>query len=129
MKGKKILLVDDNKTVMTENSLKFSDAGYEVACALTLIDAHILLEKFKPDAIVLDVMLPDGSGLEFIEELKKGEFAETPVLLLSGLAEQDDIIRGMLAGSDFYLTKPYEFNVLLEKTNSLVANPTKKGKK
>lgn len=128
MKSKKILLVEDNKTVMEENALKFTEAGYDIACALTLIDAHLLLDKFSPDAIVLDVMLPDGSGLEFIEELRKSKFSDTPVLLLTGLSDKEDVIKGMMAGSNFYLTKPYEFDVLLEKTKSLLKEKSKSTK-
>ena len=67
---KTILLVEDNEKIMSGNKWMFERQGYEAIAALTLADARARIEECKPDAIVLDIMLPDGNGLDFIQELR-----------------------------------------------------------
>ena len=86
--------------------------------ALTLKDARERMVEATPAAIVLDIMLPDGSGLDFMRELRQE--SNIPVLLLTGLTASEDIIQGLSAGGDDYLTKPYDFNVLLARIAALL---------
>ena len=118
--GKKILLVEDNKKIMHGNKQMFEWEGFEVAAALTLSEARTLIDSNKPDAIVLDIMLLDGSGLDFIQELRKSENTGIPILLLTGLTTKEDIIRGLRVGGDDYLTKPYDFSELLVRVEALL---------
>ena len=117
MKSKLILLVEDNEQVLDGNKRMLERAGYETASALTLADARALISQRKPDLIVLDIMLPDGSGLDFMKEMS---LHGVPVLLLTGLDTKEDIIRGLTAGGDDYLTKPYNFDELLARVESLL---------
>ena len=117
---KTILLVEDNEKIMAGNIWMFRRAGYEAIAALTLIEAHASINERKPDAIVLDIMLPDGSGLDFMRELRESENAGIPVLLLTGLGAKEDVIRGLTAGGDDYLTKPYNFPELLARVEALL---------
>ena len=119
-KKKRLLLVEDNKKIMRGNQRLFGLAGYETVAALTLSEARARLSESRPDAIVLDIMLPDGSGLGFMQELRQGENAGIPVLLLTGLTTPEDIIRGLTFGGDDYLTKPYDFAVLLARVEALL---------
>jgi len=75
-----------------------------------------------PDAIVLDIMLPDGSGLDFLKELRmeKGELSSVPILLLTGLTTPEDVVRGLGEGGDDYLAKPYDFDILLARIEALL---------
>ncbi len=119
-KGKRILLVEDNKKIMHGNQRLFGMAGYKTIAALTLAEARTAINLQKPDAIVLDIMLPDGNGLDFMQELRSGEYAGIPILLLTGLGTQEDIIRGFTTGGDDYLTKPYDFPILLARIEALL---------
>jgi len=116
----RILLVEDNEKIMTGNVRMFTRKGYETAAALTLAEARASIDERRPDAIVLDIMLPDGSGLDFMRELKTGKDADIPILLLTGLGAKEDIVHGLTAGGDDYLTKPYNFNELLARVEALL---------
>ena len=119
-KGKRILLVEDNEKIMFVNREMLEWEGYEVAAALTLAEARASINKRRPDVVVLDIMLPDGCGLNFMRELRENEHANIPILLLTGLAGQEDIVRGLNSGGDDYLTKPYDFPVLLARVEALL---------
>ena len=120
MTQKRILLVEDNEEIMYGNARMFEMEGYEPDVALTLAEARGLIGERKPDAIVLDIMLPDGSGLDFMKELRKSENAGIPVILLTGLSTKADILRGLKSGGDDYLTKPYDFDELLVRLEALL---------
>jgi DNA-binding response OmpR family regulator len=92
--------------------------GYETMTAMTLREARERVSATSPDAIVLDIMLPDGSGLAFMRELRKT--SNIPILLLTGLTTPSDIVRGLDEGGDDYLTKPYDFSVLLAHIEALL---------
>ncbi|MCL2227223.1 MAG: response regulator transcription factor [Oscillospiraceae bacterium] len=124
MIGKKVLLVEDNKKIIEGNARKLTRSGYKVFCALSLSEARSLLNN-QPDILVLDIMLPDGSGLEFMQEVRESEYAATPILLLTGLAAREDIVRGLNSGGDDYMTKPYDFDVLLARIEALIRRSAK----
>ena len=114
-----LLLVDDNEQILYGNERMLKRRGYNVSTALTLRAAREKVDAKKPDAIVLDIILPDGSGLDFIRELRRGS-SNIPVLLLTGLKTPEDIVRGLTEGGDDYLTKPYDFNVFLARLEALL---------
>ena len=118
--GKCILLVEDNEQIMEGNRRMLLREGFDTYAAPTLRDARARICERRPDAIVLDIMLPDGSGLDFIRELRESENSGIPILLLTGLTTKDDIIRGLKAGGDDYLTKPYDFSELMARIEALL---------
>ena len=65
-------------------------------------------------------MLPDGNGLEYMKALRQGRDGDVPILLLTGLTSQEDVIQGLAAGGDDYLTKPYDFPILLARIEALL---------
>lgn len=113
-----ILLVEDNEQILSGNKRMLNRRGYGVMTALTLSDARNRMREADPDAVVLDIMLPDGSGLDFMHELRQS--SDIPILLLTGLTTPEDIIRGLTEGGDDYLTKPYDFGVLLARIEALL---------
>jgi DNA-binding response OmpR family regulator len=123
--GKLILLVEDNENILSGNTWMFERQGYETAAALTLAEARARLRERTPDVIVLDIMLPDGSGFDLMRELRADERAGIPILLLTGLTEKDDIVRGLSSGGDDYLTKPFDFPVLLARVEALLRRSTR----
>jgi len=118
MTDKRILLIEDDKKIQAFNKDLLESRGFTVRTALTLSEAKTALSQQTPDAIVLDVNLPDGSGLDFLCELRKT--SKTPVLLLTGYGKDNDVVIGFESGCNDYLTKPYTFEVLLVRLKNLL---------
>jgi DNA-binding response OmpR family regulator len=118
-----ILLVEDNEQILYGNERMLRRRNYDVITALTLSEARKRMDETTPDAIVLDIMMPDGSGLDFMRELRKK--SEIPILLLTGLATSEDIVNGLAEGGDDYLTKPYDFSILLARIEALLRRAKK----
>ena len=116
--GKLILLVEDNSQILRGNERMLKRRGYDTVTAMTLCETKECMSTVSPDIIVLDIMLPDGNGLDFIRELR--EKSNIPILLLTGLTTPEDIVRGLDDGGDDYLTKPYDFSVLLAHIEALL---------
>ncbi|MBN7772265.1 response regulator transcription factor [Clostridium aminobutyricum] len=110
MKKIKLLMVEDEADVLEINREYFEGKGYEAVCAATLAKARFLLEEHAPDLILLDVMMPDGSGFDFCAELRQKTNA--PIIFLTCRDENESVIKGLLQGGDDYVTKPYDLNVL-----------------
>jgi len=113
-----ILLVEDNEYILRGNERMLRRRGYDTIAAMSIGEAREKLARTSPDIIVLDIMLPDGSGLDLMRELRQA--SDIPVLLLTGLSTPDDIVRGLESGGDDYLTKPYDFEVLLARIEALL---------
>ena len=113
-----LLLVEDNINVQSNNKKILERRGYALRQAMTLAEARGIIAEETPRAIVLDIMLPDGSGLDFLQELRRS--MAIPVLLLTALGTPKDIITGLEAGGDDYLPKPYDLDVFLAKVAALL---------
>jgi len=113
-----ILLVEDNPRIMEINAELLSLRGYRVLEAGTIAQGRALFEAEHPDLIILDIMLPDGDGLRFCEELRGG--SKIPILFLSALRQNEEMIAGLLAGGDDYMPKPYDINMLAAKVETLL---------
>ncbi len=113
-----ILLIEDNEQISYGNKRMLERRGYDVMTALTLKDARQSLYEAEPSLIVLDIMLPDGNGLDFLRELR--QTSQVPVMILTGLNKVGDIVNGLTEGGDDYLTKPYDFEVLLARIEALI---------
>jgi DNA-binding response OmpR family regulator len=114
-----ILLVEDNKEIQEVNKNMLRQCGdYSVRLAKNLAEARERLTEAEPDIVVLDIMLPDGSGLDFLGELRQNTYI--PVLLLTALSEPCDTVKGLRAGGDDYLAKPYDNAEFLARIESLL---------
>jgi DNA-binding response OmpR family regulator len=114
-----ILLVEDNIDIQELNQRFLIRRGYTVQLAYTLAEAGRAITENKPDAIVLDIMLPDGSGLDFLNELKQ-QGTNIPVLMLTALSGSRDEVRALEKGGDDYLSKPYDNSVLAARLEALI---------
>jgi two-component system OmpR family response regulator len=115
----KILVVEDNERVAQFVSKGLRESGHAVDHAATGRDGLFLASSEKYDVIVMDRMLPGGiEGLGIVEALRTTG-NKTPILILSALAEVDDRIRGLRAGGDDYLTKPFAFGELQARLEAL----------
>ena len=116
--GTTILLVEDDGKLLNANRLLMERGGYRVFTAECMSEAKKRMKEEPPDLIVLDIMLPDGSGLDFLAEIRRTSRA--PVLLLTSMATNTDIMRGLEAGGDDYLPKPFDVGVLLVRVKALL---------
>lgn len=108
--GKTVLLVDDSPELLHLNERVLRPEGYAVLSAGTLHEAEGLLAKTFPDAIVLDIDLPDGDGIDFCRELHKT--AAIPVVFLTARSDEQTARDGIEAGGCAFLTKPYQLEEL-----------------
>lgn len=106
----RVLLVDDDFHILATNRAYLRDAGYEVFCAGSGAEALEVLSTAAVDAIVLDVDMPGMDGVSVCRQLR--EVSAVPVIFLSAYAQTDDRIRGLLAGGDDYMAKPYSLEEL-----------------
>ena len=116
-----ILLVEDNEALQKNNKEFLEETGgYNIRLAMNLADAWDSIAKSRPALIVLDILLPDGNGLDFLRELRQRD-VDIPVLLLTALSESDDEVNGIRMGGDDYIAKPFDRNVLLARIDKLLA--------
>ena len=119
-----VLLVEDEQVILYSNKFLLERrGGYTVRTAECLADAKKEVEKKMPDIIVLDIMLPDGSGLDLLKELRQK--SNVPVLLLTALSESRDELSGLESGGDDYITKPYDNSVLLARIDMILRRSSK----
>jgi two-component system, OmpR family, KDP operon response regulator KdpE len=93
------------------------DAGYRVSDAATLAQALDLAAREPPDAAIVDLILPDGSGIELCRELRS--WSSMPIVVLSALAEEDQKVLALQAGADDYVTKPFSARELLARLDAV----------
>ena len=115
----KILVVEDDRKVAGFIEQGLREEGYAVDVAPDGDEATMLAHVNEYDMIVLDVMLPRKTGLQVAAELRR-EGRSTPILMLTARDATEDVVRGLDAGADDYLTKPFKFDELLARVRALV---------
>lgn len=111
-----LLLVEDNPHIMKINHDSLMMEGYNIIEAFDGESCMLALEKNDVDLVILDVMLPDASGIELCAQIKRR--SDVPILFLSALGESSDIVAALRAGGDDYLPKPYDINVLIARVEA-----------
>ena len=119
----KILLVDDEPDILELVQYNLKKEGFDVEVCDNGKAAIELAPKFLPDLIILDVMMPGKSGLDFIMENKSN--IDTPIILLTAKGETEDRVSGLEIGADDYLPKPFEPKELVLRIKKIL-NKTKK---
>src|SRR5690349_19608913 len=112
----KLLLVDDEPTIRYSFQKVFASRDVAVLTAGTLAEARRLAAEERPDVLVLDLQLPDGSGLDFFDEVRQAD-PRRPVLFITAHGSTDTAIEAMKRGAFDYLTKPLD----LDKLSALLA--------
>jgi two-component system response regulator MprA len=115
----RILVVDDDRAVREALERALDLEGYEVELAADGAEALAAVERREPDAIVLDVLMPNVDGLEVCRLLRRGK-SRAPILMLTVRDELGDRVEGLDAGADDYLGKPFELEELLARIRALL---------
>ena len=119
-----VLVVDDDRRIRDLLSRYLGEHGFVVLSACDAAEAAALLKSYEFDVLVVDVMMPGQTGLEFTQEFRKNH--QVPVVLLTALGETEDRISGLEAGADDYLPKPFEPKELVLRLNAILKRTAKK---
>ena len=115
---KKILVVDDEARLTSLLEAYFNQEGFQVVTASNGREALMLTRQEKPDLIVLDIMMPEMDGYEFMTAHRKEQ--DTPIIMLTAKVENDDKVIGLELGADDYVTKPFRPRELLARVRALL---------
>lgn len=102
--GRRVLACDDERQILRALKLTLRAAGYEVLTAATMEEALDITALSRVDAAIVDLLLPDGDGIELCVRLR--EWSEMPIIVLSAVGEEAQKVRALRAGADDYVTKP-----------------------
>jgi two-component system KDP operon response regulator KdpE len=116
--AQKVLVVDDEPQIVRGLKVILRDAGYDVDTAETKEEALGALSVRPPDALVLDLVLPDGSGVEICREVRT--WSRLPILVLSAVGDEREKVRALDAGADDYVTKPFGSEELLARLRAVL---------
>ena len=115
---KKILLVEDDLSLINGLSFAIKKHGYLVDIARTRSEKDRMWEEGKYDLVILDVSLPDGSGFDICRDIR--QTSKVPIMFLTAADDETDIIMGLDIGGDDYITKPFKLAVFMSRINALL---------
>jgi two-component system KDP operon response regulator KdpE len=116
--GIRVLVCDDELQILRALRVILRDAGFEVATAATAQEVLDAVSVRPPDAAIIDLILPDGDGVEVTRSIR--EWSEMPIVVLSAVGEQEEKIRALDAGADDYVTKPFAPGELVARLNAVL---------
>ena len=114
----RVLIIDDEPQFLRALKTNLRGAGYEVDTAATAAGALAAAPLRPPDAVILDLLLPDGSGRDVCRELRS--WSKAPIILLSAVGDDDEKIAALDAGADDYVTKPFAIGELLARLRAVL---------
>jgi two-component system response regulator RegX3 len=116
-----VLIVEDEPSYQDALNIGLTVEGFIVVAAGTIAQAHELLMSTKPDLVLLDVMLPDGSGIDFCREIY--DTSRIPVIMVSARSSEVDVVLGLEIGAADYVTKPYRLRELVARMRAVLRRP------
>jgi two-component system OmpR family response regulator len=117
----RVVVIDDERHLREMLELGLSEDGFEVRSAGDGQSGLALVRDWRPDAIILDVMLPYANGLELLPMMRR--ITEAPILMLSAKADTDDRVTGLRRGADDYIPKPFDMSELVARLHSALRRP------
>ena len=114
----RILLVEDDESIRTQTAVLLEDEGYEVDQVATSGEAIPRFERRAPDCVLLDVMLPDGNGFDICRVLRSR--SKVPIIMVTARTDTYDVVAGLEAGADDYVTKPFEMKELAARIRAML---------
>jgi two-component system KDP operon response regulator KdpE len=118
MSGQRILVVDDEPQIVRGLIVVLREAGYDVEAAETKREALDAIAVRAPEAMVLDLVLPDGSGVDVCAEVRR--WSALPIVVLSAIGDEREKVRALDAGADDYVTKPFGTDELLARLRAVL---------
>jgi DNA-binding response OmpR family regulator len=125
--AKTILIVDDEPSIVITIQFLMTQQGYDVLTAERGEDALDLISRYKPDLVLLDIMLPGIDGYEVCEIIRLNpDYENMKIVFLTAKGHETEIAEGLALGADAYITKPYSNVKLLAKVNELLQDTSEK---
>jgi DNA-binding response OmpR family regulator len=126
--AKRVLIADDEPNIVTSLVFLMTKGGYEVEVARNGDEALALLETFRPDLVLLDVMMPRRSGYEICQKMRsRPDWAHVKVVMLSAKGREAEVSKGMSLGADAYVTKPFSNRELVAQVADLLGEGAQPG--
>jgi Response regulators consisting of a CheY-like receiver domain and a winged-helix DNA-binding domain len=120
---KKILIVDDAEDIVSSLTDLLEESGYETFCAYSAVSAIEITKKVIPNLILCDILMPQIDGYEYLKQLKSNiSTSNIPVIFLSAGAEKSEVERGMNAGVEKFILKPYDAVDLIKTIETLLSD-------
>jgi two-component system KDP operon response regulator KdpE len=116
--GRRILVCDDELQILRALKVVLREAGFEVEATATAQEALDAAAVRPPDAAIIDLMLPDGSGVEVCRQLRS--WSDMPIVVLSAIGDEDQKVEALEAGADDYVTKPFGPRELVARLNAVL---------
>ena len=127
MSAKKVLVVDDEASIREMLRLALEISDFECLEAADIHEAYQLITDESPDMVLLDWMLPGGSGIELLRRLKKQAATQAlPVVMLTAKAHEDNVVQGLEVGADDYITKPFAPKELIARMKAILRRSSSK---
>jgi two-component system KDP operon response regulator KdpE len=123
--GQLVLVVDDEPQILRALRTNLRGAGYEVESAATAAEALDTAAMRPPEAVILDLILPDGSGQDVCRRLR--EWTDVPIIVLSAVGEEREKVAALDAGADDYITKPFGVDELLARLRAALRRTSQPG--
>ena len=128
MSAKKVLVVDDEASIREMLRLALEISDFECLEAADIHEAYRLITDESPDMVLLDWMLPGGSGIELLRRLKKEEATQAlPVIMLTAKIHEDNVVQGLEVGADDYITKPFAPKELIARMKAILRRSSSEG--
>jgi two-component system response regulator RegX3 len=117
-----ILIVEDEESYQDALNVGLSVEGFVIVAATNIAEARLLFNSMKPDLVLLDVMLPDGSGIDYCRELH--DTSHVPVIMVTARSSEVDVVLGLEIGAADYVTKPYRLRELVARIRAVLRRPS-----
>ena len=116
-----VLIVDDEAAIRDMITIALDTAGFNSLTAETALEAHVSIDDNRPDLVLLDWMLPGGSGIDLARRLKRNELtADIPIIMLTAKTSEDNKVQGLDVGVDDYVTKPFSPRELVARIKAVL---------
>jgi DNA-binding response OmpR family regulator len=115
----KILVIEDETAMLHSITAYFAKSGYVCETAMTVAEAQEKIYMYEYDCVILDITLPDGNGLDILEQLKKNK-TKAGIIILSAKNSLDDKVKGLVLGADDYLPKPFHLTELNARVTAVI---------
>ena len=118
---RKVLIVDDEPNIVTSLTFLMKKSGFETSVARDGDEALAEVERFRPDLVLLDVMMPKRDGFEVCQKLRAGGHTQLKIILLTAKGRETEVAKGLAVGADAYVTKPFSTRDLVDQVSRLLA--------
>ena len=117
----KVLIVDDEPNIVVSLQFLMKQGGYETSVARDGDEALLEVERFRPDLVLLDVMMPRRDGYDVCQQLRSSGWNDLKIVMLTAKGRETEIAKGLALGADAYVTKPFSTSELVATVTRLLA--------